>query len=87
MPDYPQAVYDYLHTLGNVGDEVRTAIWPYLAEKYGLTPGAGQKGASRGHEGPDGPRPGRAHQRAGTVRPHPRMTTAGPRSGRRHAWG
>jgi hypothetical protein len=31
-------VYDYIHTLGNVGDEVRTEIWAYLSKKFDLTP-------------------------------------------------
>ena len=31
-------VYDYIHTLGDVGDEVRTEIWPYLSKKSDLTP-------------------------------------------------
>ena len=38
MPDYTREVYDYLHSLGDVGDEVPTAIWPYLAKKFDLTP-------------------------------------------------
>lgn len=38
MTDYTQAVYDYLLTLGEPGDEVRTRIWPYLQEKFDLTP-------------------------------------------------
>ncbi len=38
MHEYTKAVYDYIHTLGEVGDEVPTAIWPYLASRYDLTP-------------------------------------------------
>lgn len=38
MTDYAQVVYDYIHTLGDVGDEVRTQIWPYLSKKFDLTP-------------------------------------------------
>jgi hypothetical protein len=35
--DLTRAVYDYIHTLGNVGDEVRTAILPYLMRNFDLT--------------------------------------------------
>jgi hypothetical protein len=38
MTDYAQVVYEYIHTLGNVGDEVRTEIWLYLSKKFELTP-------------------------------------------------
>lgn len=38
MTDYTRAVYDYLRTLGDVGDEVFTAIHPYLMKKFDLTP-------------------------------------------------
>ena len=38
MTDYVQVVYDYIHTLGDVGDEVRTEIWPHLSKKFDLTP-------------------------------------------------
>jgi hypothetical protein len=38
MSDYTRAVYDYLRSLGEVGDEVRTAIHPYLTKKFDLTP-------------------------------------------------
>jgi hypothetical protein len=34
--DYTAAVYDYLRTLGNPGDEVRTEIRPWLSRTYGL---------------------------------------------------
>ncbi|RHW22779.1 hypothetical protein D0Z08_31205 [Nocardioides immobilis] len=37
MTDYTRAVYNYLRTLGDVGDEVRTAIHPYLMTKFDLT--------------------------------------------------
>lgn len=35
--DLTQAVYDYVHTLGNVGEEVKTAIHPFLRREFGLT--------------------------------------------------
>ena len=38
MTDYTRAVYDYLRTLGDVGDEVPTAIHPHLMKKFDLTP-------------------------------------------------
>lgn len=38
MTDYTAAVYDYLRTLGDVGDEVPTAIHPHLVNKFNLTP-------------------------------------------------
>jgi hypothetical protein len=38
MTDYTRAVYDYLRNLGEVGDEVPTAIHPYLMKKFDLTP-------------------------------------------------
>jgi hypothetical protein len=37
MPDYTAAVYEYLGSLGGPGDEVRTAIRPWLEKKYSLT--------------------------------------------------
>ncbi len=43
MPDYTRAVYDYLRTLGNVGDEVPTAIHPHLMEKFDLMPEEAQR--------------------------------------------
>lgn len=43
MSDYTRAVYDYLRTLGDVGDEVRTEIHPYLMKKFDLTPEEAQK--------------------------------------------
>jgi len=38
MTDYTRAVYDYLRTLGDVGEVVPTAIHPYLMAKFDLTP-------------------------------------------------
>lgn len=38
MTDYTQAVYDYMRTLGEVGDEVPTAIHPHLMKMFDLTP-------------------------------------------------
>ncbi len=35
--DYTAIVYDYLRTLGNPGDEVMTAIRPWLEREYGLS--------------------------------------------------
>jgi hypothetical protein len=43
MRDYTRAVFDYIHTLGDVGDEVRTAIHPYLMKEYGLTSSQAQQ--------------------------------------------
>jgi hypothetical protein len=37
MRDWTEIVYDYLRTLGNPGDEVQTAIRPWLEKEYGLT--------------------------------------------------
>lgn len=37
MTDYTEAVYGYLRTLGGPGEEVQTAIRPWLEETYGLT--------------------------------------------------
>ena len=34
--DYTAAVYDYLRTLGDPGDEVMTSIRPWLEKTYGL---------------------------------------------------
>lgn len=38
MTDYTRAVYDYLRTLGDVGEVVPTAIHPYLMKTFDLTP-------------------------------------------------
>jgi hypothetical protein len=38
--DLTRAVYDYIHTLGDVGDEVKTAILPYLRRNFDLTDAA-----------------------------------------------
>jgi len=38
MTDYTRAVYDYLRTLGDVGEKVPTAIHPHLMKKFDLTP-------------------------------------------------
>jgi hypothetical protein len=43
MTDYTRAVYDYLRTLGDVGDEVRTAIHPHLMKKFDLPPDEAQR--------------------------------------------
>lgn len=34
--DYTAAVYDYLRSLGDPGDEVMTSIRPWLEKTYGL---------------------------------------------------
>lgn len=34
--DYAEAVYDYLRSLGDPGDEVMTSIRPWLEKTYGL---------------------------------------------------
>jgi hypothetical protein len=38
MDDYPRAVYEYLRTLGDIGDVVPTAIHPYLMKTFDLAP-------------------------------------------------
>ncbi len=35
--DYTSIVYDYLRSLGEPGDEVMTAIRPWLEREYGLS--------------------------------------------------
>lgn len=35
--DYTEIVYGYLRALGDPGDEVMTAIRPWLEREYGLT--------------------------------------------------
>jgi hypothetical protein len=37
MERWSSIVYDYLRSLGEPGDEVRTAIRPWLEKTYGLT--------------------------------------------------
>lgn len=34
--DAAQAVYEYVHTLGSVGDVVKTAIYPHLMSRFGF---------------------------------------------------
>ncbi len=47
MSDYTQEVYDYVSSLGKVGDVVKTAIHPWLMETYGLN--RAEARAARGH--------------------------------------
>lgn len=37
VTNYTAAVYDYLRTLGDPGDEVMTAIRPWLQREFGLS--------------------------------------------------
>lgn len=43
MSDHTRAVYDYLRTLGDVGDEVPTAIHPHLMKRFDLAPEEAQR--------------------------------------------
>lgn len=47
MTDYVEAVYTYLRTLGDVGDEVRTEIRPYLTKEFGLSHAEARRVRSR----------------------------------------
>jgi hypothetical protein len=47
MTDYANEVYDYIRTLGEPGDEVRTAIRPWPETTYGLSYAEAAKARSR----------------------------------------